>query len=407
MHRARYLIVVITAACGGSSLGNPDAKPADAAADAPADAQVFTGMAAIPLASADGTYYTAQVTIGSQKFAMVVDTGSSTAAVAGSSCSGCGVTPLYTPGSSATDTHTPATAQYGSGSWMGEIFKDRLGLGNGTPAATVALASITSQMTFFDNNQNSFQGLLGLGGDGLLTTGTTSYLDQVVATGMTDVESFQMCDGAGGTMWLGGFDPNAAAQNVQYTGMNGQLPYYAVQMSNLQLGTTSLGFTPSVAIVDTGTTLFYTSQAVANAVVTKANTATTAFTGQFQSEGGIYCATAKSGVTASQIDAALPPLTFTFPASGGSTFTVSAPATRSYLLDMGGGMWCIGIASNPGLPSGVMLMGDVGLRGLLTVFDRANHRIGFAPEKGCAAAPAAQAWKTPQPLRERGHIPAL
>ena len=168
-------------------------------------------LAVIPLSSPDGTFYTAQTTLGAQAFAMVVDTGSSTAAVAGSSCTGCGVTPSYMPGATAMDQHHTASAQYGSGSWMGEIFKDNLGLGAGTPAVSVALASITSQMTFFDGNQDAFQGLLGLGGDGLLVSGTTSYLDAVTASGIKDIESFRLCDAAGGTMWIGGFDPAATA----------------------------------------------------------------------------------------------------------------------------------------------------------------------------------------------------
>ena len=75
---------------------------------------------------------------------MIVDTGSSTAAVAGTACTACAVSPKYTPGSSATDTHMSANAQYGSGSWTGEIYKDSLGLGAQTPAVPVSLASIAT-----------------------------------------------------------------------------------------------------------------------------------------------------------------------------------------------------------------------------------------------------------------------
>ncbi len=410
MHRARnVLLAILVAACGNSaSHGTPDAAHGGSDAAANPDSSTPPGLAVIPLTSPDGTFYAAQVAVGAQSFAMVVDTGSSSAAVAGSSCTGCAVNPRYTPGSGAMDMHRTAMAQYGSGSWTGEIFTDALGLGAGTPAVNVAFASITSEMTFFDGNQNAFQGLLGLGGDGLLTTGTTSYLDQVVATGIKDVESFELCDANGGKMWLGGFDPAATASAPQFTAMSGQLPYYAVQLQNMQLGSTSLGLTASTAIVDTGTSLFYVSQAVANAVLAKANMATTGvFSGQFTSQQGIYCATAQSGVTSAQIDAAMAPLTLTFPDGNGSTFTVSAPATRSYLLDLGGGMWCIGVVASAQIPSGVVLMGDIGLRGFVTVFDRVNHKVGFAPDAGCPAAPSLHDWTTPHPLRERGHIPAL
>src|SRR5206468_2863942 len=143
-----------------------------------------------------------------------------------------------------------ASAQYGSGSWNGEIFKDQVGLGQSTPAVSVKIASITSQQTFFDGNQNLFQGLLGLGDDQLLTQGTTSYLDAVVASGIPDVQSFQLCDGGGGTMWLGGYDPAATASAPQYTAMDSQLPYYAVTLSDMKLGTTSIGYTSTKAIAD-------------------------------------------------------------------------------------------------------------------------------------------------------------
>jgi hypothetical protein len=185
--------------------------------------------------------------------------------------------------------------------------------------------------------------------------------------------------------------------------MKSQLPYYAVTLSDMKLGTTSLGFTSSTAIVDTGTSLMYVSQSVASAVVTQANKATAVFTGAFTSQQGIFCAMAKSGVTNTQIDAALPPLALTFPGTGGA-FTISAPATRSYLLDVGGGMWCIGVSSNPQL-AGFTLMGDIGMRGFVTVFDRVNHQVGFAPGMGCPAHPQRASVATP--LRERGHLPDI
>lgn len=410
MTRTRTVVLVIGsalfAACGGDSTGGPDATPGgpDAKGNGNPDAALPGGVAAIPLTSPDGTFYAANVAVGAQSFAMIVDTGSSTTAVAGSSCSGCAVSPKYAPGSTATDQHQSANAQYGSGSWNGEIFKDMVGLGSSTPAVPVKIASITSQQTFFDGNQNSFQGLLGMGGDGLLTQGTTSYFDQIVAGGTADIQAYELCDGGGGTMWLGGYDPAATASAPQYTPIDQQFPYYAVQLQDMKLGTTSIGFTSSTAITDTGTTLFYVPKAAASGVLAQCNKATTLFATQFTSQQGVYCAMAKSGVGATQIDAAMPPLVMTFPGSGGS-FTVSAPATRSYLFDAGGGMWCIGVADNSQLGFNITLMGDMGLRGFVHVVDRANNRIGFAPAQGCTTNFRQRTTSTP--LRERGRIPTL
>ena len=135
---------------------------------------------------------------------------------------------------------------------------------------------------------------------------------------------------------------------------------------------------------------------------------TTVWNGQFTNQQGISCATAKSGVTTQQIDAAMPPLTMTFAGTSGD-FTISAPATHSYLLAVGGGMYCIGMANgaSAGLPNGFALMGDIGLRGFVTIFDRVHKQVGFAPSKGCPASFTADVLTTPTPLRERGHIPAL
>jgi hypothetical protein len=58
-------------------------------------------------------YYTANVTLGAgaESFALVLDTGSTTLAVASSACTDCtGVSPLYTPGFSAVDENTPASS---------------------------------------------------------------------------------------------------------------------------------------------------------------------------------------------------------------------------------------------------------------------------------------------------------
>jgi len=218
-----------------------------------------------------------------------------------------------------------------------------------------------------------------------------------------------MCDGGGGTMWLGGYDPAAASASPKYAPMNTALPYYMVQLDNLTLDGQSVGFSSQLAVADTGTSLMYVSNAVATAVRAKVNATTDLFTGAFTNtpqEPAVYCGMAKPGVTSAQIDAEMPPLALTFRDGSNAPFTLSAPATRSYLFDGGSGMWCDALAYDSQL-GGITIIGDAGLRNSVTIFDLANHQIGFAPDQGCASAHKPTAPRAATRLRERGHLPRL
>jgi hypothetical protein len=93
-------------------------------------------------------------------------------------------------------------------------------------------------------------------------------------------------------------------------------------------------------------------------------------------------------------------LELTFPSSPSTTFTVDLPATDSYLLeetDSGGNTYyCPGIADSGGPPA---IIGANAMHSLLTVFDRQNQRIGFAPGQGCPimCAVARRSQSTPPP----------
>src|SRR5580704_15675906 len=101
--RSGCAVAVVLAACGGGA--------ADDGAPVRVDLMGFSGLE-----------YSALITIGNQQFQALTDTGSTTTAVAGSTCASCGVTPSYTPSSTATDTHQTATTTYGDNSmWTGEV----------------------------------------------------------------------------------------------------------------------------------------------------------------------------------------------------------------------------------------------------------------------------------------------
>jgi hypothetical protein len=377
----------LLAACGDNHEAAPDAP----AVVAPS----FGPSAAFPLLSGDGEFYTANVTIGGQTFALDLDTGSTTTGVAQTSCTDCaGLSPMYSPSATATDTHGSASTQYGDGStWAGEIFTDSVGLGNDTPNVNLSFVAINTEDGFFDDNGNLYQGILGLGPDDLLERGTNSFVDKVVAAGAQDKLSFELCDESG-TMWVGDPDPSTEAAAPQLAKMQpiNRVGFYAISLDDIQIGGQSIGVdntTFDSPIVDTGTSLWYLPQAAITALETQVN-ASPAFQQMFPGTtlGGSNshhgCITAGSGVTADMIDAALPPLTLFMADTVGGDIQLSLKPSQSYLAELGNGRFCMGIqAGDADLGS---ILGDEFLTNFVTTIDIKNGVIAFAPDAGCAAA---------------------
>jgi hypothetical protein len=407
------LAAALAGGCGGNNTGNggPDAPngPGTPDANTNPDGPVSpAGYSTIPLQSGGGFFYTAPLTIGSQTFQVDVDTGSTTTGIATMGCaSNCGgVSPLYSH-AGGTDTHHTAQTQYADGSgWSGEVWSDSIGLTHGSPSVAVKFVGINSESSFFDNNGNAYQGILGLGPDPLLENYTTSYPTAAEAAGMTAIISFEMCSSRG-TMWLGGFD-DTKADPIQFVPMlpvNQNNPFYAVDLTDIALGGTSLGFGSSTyqqPIVDTGTSLEYLPTNAFNALVSKVN-GNSGFKALFPNQSvsdpsnppNYGCVKAGTGVTDAQVDAMLPSISYKF----GST-TVTAPATKSYLQNFGGGMYCFGIANGGNQGS---LLGDTFMQAFVTVFDVKNGQMGFGLDKGCSGATfRAEQVYVPGP-REHGH----
>ncbi len=383
---------------GSAPEGGEDA-PGDTAApgfetgvlDAPMEASV--SLAAIPLSTPDGTYYTAQVTVGDQTFAMDIDTGSATSAVAGQGCTNCtaaGVSPLYQPSSTATDLHRTASSAYGDGSSVaGEIFQDTVSLGYGSPSVQLELMSIQSDRQFF--NSAKFQGILGLGSTLLELKGTDTYFAQETSAGVSPVLAFELC-ASRGTLWLGGFDPSAAASPVQYTPLiplGKTTPYYAINVDDVLMGGTSLGLQAAdfeSPIVDTGTSLFYLPTKAFSAILEAINTSSgyTSLFGRTPLKAN-GCAQS-NGATAAAVDAALPTMALNLPSSvaGAQDLTLTVSPTQSYLIDAGQGQFCLAVGDG-GTMQGGAILGDAFLSSFVTIIDRQNGQVGFATDMGCGS----------------------
>jgi hypothetical protein len=379
---------------GGSDAGQVSDGGSDAGV--PSDGGAFV---TIPLTGCPFTAYSAPVTIGGQTFLLQIDTGSTDTGVALATCTNCGVSPPeYDPADGGCSGSTSVT--YGSGSWQAEVCSASVEVGTELPAVTIDFAGITSQSGFFldhDCNGNAVpslsQGILGLGPIDLDTLGTNSddaYFNELVKQGITDTLAVLLCS-TDGYLWFGGYDAQYASGSPQFTPMTSSA-FWTVSLSSVGLGTASLGGADNQAIVDTGTWGFFMpSSAYAGlvsaissddggAAVFGAGTLSQSFFNQGQ------CAVPSGGQTQAQIDAALPPMTLTFPRDAGTPITLSLPATESYLApettSAGTTYYCAGVADE-GAESGLTILGDSVLRANITVFDEGNSQIGFVPQSYC------------------------
>jgi hypothetical protein len=337
--------------------------------------------------------YLARVTVGVQTFELIADTGSSKLVVAGSSCTDCGVMGRYVPGATARDVGKSDFGEYGAGSFDGEYFDDTVRVGD-AQAVPVTLVSMTDQDNLIGDHatvcpgSDSFQGILGLAPP---SQGERDYFYQLVALGGTpNVLSVGLCN-AGGTLWLGGYDPAATTGPVQFTAMN-ERGYDAVNLTGMAFGETKLDL-PSAAfgeaVLDTGTpALWFPSKprdALMNAIESDP-AFRRIFGGIAQFVGG--CTT--KDIAPSDVDSALPPLTLVF--EGNPPAVVVARATSSYLTaDTVGGTtsYCLAVsatstdASGSGStlldPSALTILGAAFMRSSVVVYDHRSHRMGFAP----------------------------
>jgi len=389
--------------CGLSACSPSGVCPgADDGGDAPGEGGLEDGswnvppgpLTTIPLTGCGGPGYAATFSVGSEAFQLTLDTGSGTLAVASSTCSGCGVSPVYTPAASATDDQQSAMDSYAKGSWQGEIYTDSVQL-VGTATVTMKLVAIDSESGFFSDAGCGLgtvpfapQGIVGLGPAGLAQPNTDAFVTKLSAAGAAGgVLAFELCS-SGGQLMVGGVDPVAAVLRgpAVYTPMTSS-QYYSVALDDLALGDASLGFGATdfgQTTVDTGTSVMALPSAVFDALSAQVE-GSAAFTAAFGSQSNWLGTTTclSSFLSRDQLDAQLPTLTLTFPAPNGGTSTVTMTATRSYLAPTtsdGVMYYCSGVISTP--VTGTILGSSIML-GQMVIFDLDVNQIGFAPQAYC------------------------
>lgn len=138
---------------GWDAYGRTDAADRGALADTSEDGRAEAPGAAIPLEGCLGVHAVELTVGGTQRFHVVIDTGSTTTAIAGSQCTTCraaGVAPLYEPGPEAVDQQEQASSLYGTGDhgWEGAVYEDTMAFPR-VPATRVKFVSIETEQSFF------------------------------------------------------------------------------------------------------------------------------------------------------------------------------------------------------------------------------------------------------------------
>jgi hypothetical protein len=250
---------------------------------------------------------------------------------------------------------------------------------------------------FFDGNNNSQQGILGVGPSDLLLPHTDSYLDKRNAKSI----AFELCP-SDGTMWIDGYDASHMTGSFQYEAFVANGGYYEVSATSGSLGSTDVSFSGN-AVLDTGTTLIYSGTGMGSAIADELrnDSGYKAVFGTQDPADQTNCLDPGS-YSSSQIDQMLPKLTYKI-----GNMTLNASATQSYLFGIQG-RYCLSVIDttmfkNTGID---LLLGDAFLRQFVVQFDLQNQQAGFAMEAGCALPehrPSVQGPFTPPHWYRGGH----
>jgi len=307
--------------------------------------------------------YIAAVTVGSQTFDLIVDTGSSNTWV------GAG-TAFNDP--SAQDTGGSVSVSYGSGEFSGEEYTASVSFGGLT---------VSDQSIGVASSSSGFDGVDGIIGFGPvdLTEDTVSnadtvptFTDNLYSQGSISTEvlgvSFAPIPGSdteatNGELTLGGTDSTKYSGSIGYTNLltSGDASYYwGVAVSSITYSGTSIG--SGSAIVDTGTTLIYIPSSAYSKFLKDAGGTTDSSTGlaRFSKEP-----TGTVGFTIGGVSYTLTPSQYLIPSAQYSNFGLNSEYYYSW----------IGSGGSSGVD---FIIGQKFLENYYAVFDTTNQRLGFA-----------------------------
>ncbi|KAK4790964.1 hypothetical protein SAY86_031377 [Trapa natans] len=339
-------------------------------------------------------YYTTRLWIGTppQKFALIVDTGSTVTYVPCSNCDQCGKhqDPKFQPKESST--YHPVKCnidcncdenrvqcvyerQYAEmSSSSGVLGEDLVSFGNlsGFPPQQAVFGC--ENMETGDLYSQHADGIMGLG------RGDLSIVDQLVGKGVIS-DSFSLCYGGmeigGGAMVLGAISP--PSDMVFSYSDPVRSPYYNIDLKELHVGGKPLSLSQNIfdkkygSVLDSGTTYGYLPEEAFLAfkeAIMKEVQSLKKIRGPDPSYNDICFSGAGSDI--SQLSSSFPAVDMIF--GNGHKLTLS-PENYLFRHSKVQGAYCLGIFQNGKDPT--TLLGGIIVRNTLVTYDREHSKIGF------------------------------
>ncbi|KAH8916418.1 acid protease [Atractiella rhizophila] len=304
-----------------------------------------------------------------QKFLIDFDTGSSDLWVAHTNCTtgGCANTHIkkYNPAKSSTSSKKSGTfeIEYGDhSSSKGPIFTDTVSVAGIKVTKQYLSAVTTESASFVDDPQD---GILGLAFESISSLGQRPYFESAIAQKSVKTKQFSFAlKHTGSELYIGGTNKNLYTGAIHWADVVEESYWvikHKIKVANKVVFEMS-------AIVDSGTTLVIAPPAYATKIYnhipgSKACTASTCGSG---SDGFyIYPCASKPKVSVS---------------AGGTTWAISNDNFNLGVLQTGS-TYCVGGIVGQDVGLNAVILGDVFMKNVYSVFDVANSRVGFAQLK--------------------------
>ncbi|KAF7809890.1 aspartic proteinase-like protein 2 [Senna tora] len=339
-------------------------------------------------------YYTTRLWIGTppQRFALIVDTGSTVTYVPCSTCVHCGKhqDPKFQPDMSSTYEPVKCTMdcncdndrmqcvyerQYAEMSTSsGVLGEDVISFGNQSDLAPQRAVFGCENSETGDLYSQHADGIMGLG------RGDLSIVDQLVEKNVIS-DSFSLCYGGmdvgGGAMVLGGISPPS---DMVFTHSDpGRSPYYNINLKEIHVAGKRLPLKPSVfdgkhgTVLDSGTTYAYLPEAAFLAfkeAIKKELHSFRQINGPDPNFNDICFSGA--GTDVSQLSKNFPVVDMVF--GNGHKLSLS-PENYLFRHSKVRGAYCLGVFQNGKDPT--TLLGGIIVRNTLVMYDREHSKVGF------------------------------